>query len=436
MRQIADGRASVATVLACTAVLALGAAFGGHAVGRQVAQSEPGRSDAPSSPAASATPAPTAADRTAPSPATTGRPTELSDQARATAASASVRLTHPGSGFYGSGSVISSDGLVLTNAHVAVPLAPGLPLSYGQEVRETTEYPYVSVSTNPPDDGPAVPTYRADVLAVDGYLDLAVLKIVALADGSDLPQDLDLPFVPTGTVRDLRKGDDLTVYGFPSVTGGEVLSVTPGSVRTFLPDALGRVQLPRYTVETTADISAGNSGGMALDNAGALVGVPSGRRPRKDLAVARYVRAVDVATPLVQAAAAGQRYTSPYLTPPTGSEQADAQGWQADDLPCGDEGVQELAGPVPSLVGQVVLTGMAKGEDLLRVLRRDGQTVRVVASAWWGESGPGCLTTEVSAADLGGGDAVPAGTYELDVLAGPDRRLLVTSRVTVRPSDG
>ena len=42
------------------------------------------------------------------------------------------------------------------------------------------------VAVSPTGDGPALPAFRARLLVVDGYLDLAVLRIVADADGAPL----------------------------------------------------------------------------------------------------------------------------------------------------------------------------------------------------------------------------------------------------------
>lgn len=68
----------------------------------------------------------------------------------------------------GSGTLISPTGLILTNAHVASPKTVGVP-------EDEPDALGIALLTN--EDEPPVPTFFASVVAVDGYLDLAVLQI-------------------------------------------------------------------------------------------------------------------------------------------------------------------------------------------------------------------------------------------------------------------
>ena len=73
---------------------------------------------------------------------------------------------------YGVGSctIISPDGLILTNAHVASPAAGG----FGDDPD------VLVIAIVDAEDRPPVPTYTAEVRAADGFLDLAVIQITAL----------------------------------------------------------------------------------------------------------------------------------------------------------------------------------------------------------------------------------------------------------------
>ena len=123
---------------------------------------------------------------------------------------------------------------------------------------------------------PVVARYRARTVAVDGYLDLAVVQIYATASGKPVsPGSLHLPYFTLGNVAALQLDQNVTMLGFPGVAGSDSITVTSGVVDTFVPDPLKHVTDPRFELETTAKIAHGNSGGAAITDAGQLIGVPS-----------------------------------------------------------------------------------------------------------------------------------------------------------------
>src|SRR5690606_19884035 len=133
-----------------------------------------------------------------------------------------------------SGSIISSDGLILTNAHVAAPEAEGLAEQYADD-EQILDPAYVLVALTQGDDRPAAPEYRARVVQADGYLDAAVIEIYADEQGNELDEPLDLPTMPIGDSDELRTGDDVTVLGFPGISQSGAVTITKGVSSTFLP---------------------------------------------------------------------------------------------------------------------------------------------------------------------------------------------------------
>jgi S1-C subfamily serine protease len=163
------------------------------------------------------------------------------------------------SSWYGSGSLLTKDGLILTNAHVVLPdgTLPVDALLVSMEVNQ--------------DKAPQA-MYYAEVIQADYQLDLAVIQITSDIDQKPIDRStLNLPFIQVGNSDSLNLGDGLTILGFPSI-GGETVTLTKGEVSGF------STQKPygdRAYIKTSAVITGGNSGGMAVDGQGALVGIPT-----------------------------------------------------------------------------------------------------------------------------------------------------------------
>jgi len=159
----------------------------------------------------------------------------------------------------GSGTVISPDGLILTNAHVAV----------GDRFYRADR---LTIALTVAEDQPPVPAYIAEVVQADSNLDLAVLRIVKDINGRRIDTtDLDLPYVVLGNSDDLRLGDDITIMGYPGI-GGQTITLTSGKVSGFTSEAgYGN----RAFIKTSATIAGGNSGGLATDENNRLVGIPT-----------------------------------------------------------------------------------------------------------------------------------------------------------------
>ncbi len=164
----------------------------------------------------------------------------------------------------GSGTIISADGLILTNCHVVLPEA------MIDDPRLTYDHLVVSLTTR--SDQPPNPTYQAEVVQCDPELDLAVIRIVKEVDGTPIdPSQLDLPAVPLGDSDQVELGDPLFVFGYPGI-GGETITFTSGNVSGFTRQ---RGVTGRAWIKTDATITGGNSGGAAINLNGDLIGVPT-----------------------------------------------------------------------------------------------------------------------------------------------------------------
>jgi S1-C subfamily serine protease len=162
-------------------------------------------------------------------------------------------------GWTGSGTIISADGLILTNAHVVLPdrYFPVDALVVAQTLSQ---------------DAVPEPKFYAEVLQADAALDIAVIRITTDYDGNPVDaSSLNLPHVPLGDSDQLNLGDPLTILGYPGI-GGDTVTLTRGEVSGFTsqPD-YGQ----RAFIKTSATIAGGNSGGLAVDALGELIGIPT-----------------------------------------------------------------------------------------------------------------------------------------------------------------
>jgi len=167
---------------------------------------------------------------------------------------------------WGTGTIISPDGLILTNCHVADPLR------YGLGPEEVPDYDALGIGLTVKSDRPPQLSYLAEVLQADPELDLAVIRIAQKTDQTPIEaEDLNLPFVEVGDSDQVEVGDDLNVFGYPGI-GGDTVTFTRGVISGFTLDAGidGRAW-----IKTDASISGGNSGGTGVDEAGVLIGVPT-----------------------------------------------------------------------------------------------------------------------------------------------------------------
>jgi S1-C subfamily serine protease len=162
-------------------------------------------------------------------------------------------------GWTGSGTVISEDGLILTNAHVV----------FSDRFFDVVDL-VVSITTA--QDQPPEPMFFADVVQGDARLDLAVIKLRTDLDGNPVNfSALEIEPVKIGQAESLQLGDPIVILGYPGI-GGETITLTRGEVSGFTAEApYGN----RAFIKTSATIAGGNSGGLAATPQGEIIGIPT-----------------------------------------------------------------------------------------------------------------------------------------------------------------
>lgn len=190
----------------------------------------------------------------------------------------------------GSGTVINGEkGFILTNFHVVGNPDTGHYANTGRTA-------WIALSPSGSMQPPKV-RYRAEVVAADAELDLALLRIVADVTGKRTPANLNLIAVPVGDSATVQIGDTITVLGYPGV-GGDTITLTRGTVSGFVAG----------WIKTDAETNPGNSGGAAINTVGELIGVPSAGYVESSDADARLpgklglIRPINAAQPLVRQA--------------------------------------------------------------------------------------------------------------------------------------
>jgi hypothetical protein len=160
----------------------------------------------------------------------------------------------------GSGTLVSADGLILTNAHIALP---------SETCRSDTLVIAITVRV----DEPPIPTYTAEIVDSSRGLDLAVLRITGYLDGRVVePGSLQLPFIELGDSTAIQLDDTITVYGYPSF-GNDPVASTRGTISGFTAEARAG---DRAWLRTGKAVIPGTmSGGGAYDRDGKLVGIPT-----------------------------------------------------------------------------------------------------------------------------------------------------------------
>lgn len=156
----------------------------------------------------------------------------------------------------GSGVLISSSGVILTNHHVVT-----LEDDFDNTERESS---YVICLTEEIDKKPEC-KYTGKLIASNKDLDVALLRIENIAGYSDKSAYSFLSLNATGSTL---INDEVTALGYPSI-GGDTITITKGAISG------KESKYNKSWIKTDAVVSYGSSGGAAVDSNGGLIGITS-----------------------------------------------------------------------------------------------------------------------------------------------------------------
>lgn len=331
--------------------------------------------------------------------------------------------------WWGSGTIISSDGLILTNAHVADPHASGLALFY-----ESIDL----VFTPPPDQlvialiesesRPPEQKYVAEVVNSDGALDLAVLQIVSDIDGNPVEgEDLGLPFVEIGDSDTVGLGETVRIFGFPGI-GGETITFTQGTVSGF--ESQERVG-DRAFIKTDTEIAPGNSGGLAVNEAGQIIGVPTLTVSSDSGSVIARLRSINFAMPMIETALAGTKYASLYAVEGTGEKEFTHTTWAEDfdENECPIKPLEHYPSGALAIVSSWMYKDMTDGEDFVVLYLHNHEYIYYEFFAWEKGSNDDCFVLWLGY----GGYPMPDGDYRIEVYAGKGYPMIASADTVVGP---
>ena len=175
----------------------------------------------------------------------------------------------------GSGSgtllIVDDEALVFTNRHVV------------EGFDEATIAVLVDVNA------PAEPRFKATLKGFSEAYDFAVLKLTTDMDGNPVSisqlrtghfDGFTVPDIPLHDGEDktnnVRRGDNIALFGYPGI-GDNELVYTTGIVSSVQMGEYDDQRLPMW-YRTNAEMSPGNSGGMALNARGEFIGIPTSVR--------------------------------------------------------------------------------------------------------------------------------------------------------------
>lgn len=326
------------------------------------------------------------------------------------------------------GVVLDPSGLVLAPASVVAPDTPGVAVLYGDPGLGSASVSRIVVSLGDPGSGDELHGRPAEVIAADGYLDLAILRIDE-ARGSP-------PLRLTAMGLDERLPDPGDAVSWTTLGGGPIAtrSDLEGSAGQALTDE--RIPDGPAWLPTTIEPGDGLPGGALVGANGELLAYPAWAPGLSRATVDG--RPAALIAPLLEAARRGSAYTSPYVTPGTGQEALTFDTWATAEDAClvaaEDRGpVTDYPTGAPRISAVFAWSGFTDGEDLLTFwydADPDATSPLLLSTPdhWRGASDGDCYSLSIF---MGDGSALADGAYGLLVTAGGQLRTAGEATTTI-----
>ena len=190
-----------------------------------------------------------------------------------------IDVTAPDGHGTGTGFIVTSNGIIVTNAHVA---------ANASDIKVT-----LADATTP---------LSASVLGVDAPHDLAVVKI----------SRTKLPFVEIGDSESVEVGDSVVAIGNALALEGKP-TVTSGIVSALHRTISTENSVLKDVIQTDAAINPGNSGGPLLDSSGKVIGINTAIASPADANNIGFAIAISSAEPYLQQLESGKPVQTGFL---------------------------------------------------------------------------------------------------------------------------
>lgn len=335
----------------------------------------------------------------------------------------------------GSGVIVDATArLVLTAFSLVNPVA----------LDASPAYDRIEVGFNPALGLEPAPSFLAEIVVADPTVDVAVLRIVSMLDGSEPGDAFTLP--------NASRGDGLVVAGSPvrifahtgpSDTPSTLLTVTTATV-TGLHDELGREHRTKLKTDAVLPIEA--VGGPAFDLAGEVVGFVTAERYIEGGSVFE-LRPLDLANPFVRLAQQNpsrRHVAAPERGSATGGPPVTAAAlpWVSTPRFAGGSSVTEAGEdlfdfrqlfPMGALALHYEFTAVGVAPETLVEERwyLDGVLQDALSSTYVWERGSAALVVDGFEAETAAG--LPEGTWRLDIAL--DGEVAASGVTAVLPGD-